>query len=332
MNQVKRKLLFTGKALPDKQRKKFEALGFEVVIERPNLTEDELIGALQDIDAHILCGAEKFTARVLKNAPKLKVISFFGVGYETYIDSEAATQCGIAVTNAPGANSRSVAEFTMALILDAVKNMPEMITNIKQGLWQKDVLWDLHGRTLGIVGLGEIGSRLAQIAHHGFGMKVVYSGRSSKPDQEKNLGAGFLPLDELLSCSDVVSLNTIETDHNRFMIGNAQLELMQPHAVLVNTARPNLVDLAALYKALQDGSIACAAFDCYYEEPAPAPNKDKYGLLSLPANKFILTPHAGFFSKDAAENTSEMALQNISAVFEGSKIPNLVNPDYSNHI
>ena len=328
----KRNLLFTGKALPQECKEKLESLGFNVIVEKPNLTEDELIEALKDVSAHILCGAEKFTARVLQSAPKLRIISFFGVGYDTYIDAKAATANGIAVTNAPGANAQSVAEFTIALILDAIKQTPHITGLTKQGVWQKDVSWDLKGRKLGIIGMGEVGARLAKIAHHGFGMEVLYYSRTKKTAVEKDANAQFVELDELLNDADVVSLHTIETGLTKEMIGRKQLESMKPHAILVNTARASLVDLKALYEALVNETIACAAFDCYYQEPAPNPKDDKYGLLQLSNSRFLLSPHAAFFSQDAALKTAEMSIENISALFEGNTPPNLVNPDYIEHV
>ena len=327
-----RNLLFTGKALPQECKEKLESMGFNVIVEKPNLSEDELIEALTDVSAHILCGAEKFTARVLQSASKLRIISFFGVGYDTYIDAKAATANGIAVTNAPGANAQSVAEFTISLILDAVKQTAYLTGLTKQGIWQKDVSWDLKGRKLGIIGMGEVGVRLARIAHLGFGMKVVYYSRTRKPDIEKETGANYLELDELLKESDAVSLHTVETGLTKGMIGSEQLELMKPHSILVNTARASLVDLKALYEALVNDKIACAAFDCYYQEPAPKPEDDEFGLLQLSNSRFLLSPHAAFFSQDAALKTAEMAILNISALFEGKTPPNLVNPGYIENI
>lgn len=332
MSPKSKNLQFSGKALAEKHRLRLEELGFNVTISKPFMPEEELIESLQDVDAHILCGAEKFTANVLAKAPRLRVISFFGVGYETYIDAEAATLKGIAVTNAPGANSQSVAELSAALMLDAVKRTPNLVESTRQGLWKKKLTWDLKGRTLGIIGMGEIGRRFASIANHGFGMNILYNGRSQKPEIEESCKAEFVSLEELMKRSDVVSLHAIETKETRGMIGAEQLAFMQPHSVLINTARAALVDMKALYKALADDKIACAAFDCYHEEPAPKPEDDKIGLLKLPSTKFLLLPHAGFFSEDAADNTTLMAIENITAVFDGTPVPNLVNPDYVKHI
>ena len=332
MTPKSKNLLFSGKALADKHKTRLEELGFNVTISKPFMPEEELIEALQEVDAHILCGAEKFTANVLSQVPRLRVISFFGVGYETYIDAEAATLNGIAVTNAPGANSQSVAELSAALMLDAVKRTPSLVESTRQGLWKKKLTWDLKDRTLGIVGMGEIGRRFAKIAHHGFGMNILYSGRSQKPDIEESCEAQYVSLEELIKRSDVVSLHAIETNETKGMIGAEQLSLMQPHSVLINTARAALVDMEALYQVLADDKIACAAFDCYPEEPAPKPEDDKIGLLKLPSTKFMLLPHAGFFSEDAADNTTRMAIENITAIFEGKTVPNLVNPDYAKHI
>ncbi len=138
MNKAKQKtILFTGSSLPAEHREKLAKHGYEVKIERSDLSETELINALNGVSAYILGGNEKATAKVIEQAKALKIISFFGVGYETYIDAEAATKNGIAVTNTPGANARSVAEFAIALMLDAVKRTTFLIDATKKGDWKK---------------------------------------------------------------------------------------------------------------------------------------------------------------------------------------------------
>lgn len=328
--EANRTILFTGNVLPATYKSKLENLGYRMIIGRPDLMESELIVALSGVDGYILGGTEQVTRKVIESVDKIKIISFFGVGYESYIDVQAATEKGIAVTNTPGANAQSVAEFTVSLILDAVKRTTYLIETTKHGHWKECKSWNLEGKTLGIVGFGAIGKRVAKIAHHGFGMKILYTSREQKIKDEATVKAEFIDLETLLKKSDVVSLHASSNPQTIGIIGSRELALMKTSAVLVNCARAELVDPDALRQSLSSHKIACAAFDGYYTEPTTGVKSDKHGLFALDNSLFLVSPHAAYFTKDATEQMAKMTTESIVDLFEGRPVSNLVNPDYCN--
>ncbi len=329
VNTKKGKVLCTGDYLSADDRAALAELDLEVQIEDADIGEDDLVEALHGVDALILGGSACTTTRVIESAKTLKLIAFFGTGYENYVDVATATKRNIAVTYTPGANAPSVAEFTMTLILDSLKKTPYLSRTTKMGEWKTAPIRNLAGATLGIVGLGAIGSRVAQMAHNGFGAKICYSSRSPKPELANPVEADFMPLEELLKVSDIVSLHVNLRPETTNMIGPGQLKLMKADAILVNTSRAGLVDPKALHEALVEGSIASAAFDGYYREPVPSPQEDPYKLLALPDRRFIVTPHNAFYTEDATRRTLKMCIESIRRFFNGETPTNLLNPDYA---
>ena len=328
---MRKTILFTGTSLPAEHHERLTRRGYTVKIQHGNMSETELIEALQGVSAYILGGVEKATRKVIESAANLKVIAFFGVGYETYIDLKAATDNGVAVTNTPGANARSVAEFTMALMLDAVKRTTYLIDSTKRGEWQEKKSWNLMGKNLGIVGMGAIGSYVAKMAHNGFGMSISYTGRASKQAIEAAVHAKFMDLPTLLKSCDVLSLHASVNDETIGMIGKTELAMMKPGAVLVNTSRAELVDPKALQEALSTNKLACAAFDGYYIEPVPKAVDDPHGLVGLSNESFLVSPHAAYFTEDATVSMADMSTASILEILEGRSPTNLVNPDYERH-
>jgi len=322
------KILFTGGTLSSTDIEKIKNLGFELTIERADLSETELIKALEGKEVYILGGAEKATARVLESSKDLKVLAFLGVGYQSFVDVEAATNCGIAVTNTPGANAQSVAEFTIALIIDAVKRLTYLIESTKMGNWQEYRTWNLQKRNLGIVGLGTIGERVARIAKNGFGMNILYHSRNRKLQIETELDARYLSLSELIEQSDVLSIHAAYSPETVGMIGEKELEKMKRSAVLVNAARAELVEPFALKKALEERWIAVAAMDGYYVEPVPSPDQDKFGLVKLSSEKILITPHTAYLTEDSMEAMLNMNLSSIVNLLSGNADPLIVNPTY----
>lgn len=291
----------------------------------PNyLQEEKIIQELSDCNIFIIGGADKATKKVIEST-NLELIIFFGTGYESHVNIPAANAKGIPVANTPKANAYTVAEHTLALILDAVKQISYLNTTSKQGQGLRRQAWNLQGKTLGIVGLGTIGGNVARIMRNGFKMNILYVSRKNKKDLEKELGAKKVSLETLMSLSDVVSIHAPYSDETINLIGEEQLNLMKPHAVLVCTSRPQLVDYRALKVALEKGKLATAAFDLYYQEPIPKKEKDQWGLLSLPDNKFIVTPHTAYNSKEAVENMNRMVIENIESFLEKGRPKYLVN-------
>ena len=238
---------------------------------------------------------------------------------------------GIAVTNTPGANAQSVAEFTIALMLGAVKRLVYLIECTRQGDWKEYATWNLQGKTLGVVGLGAIGSRVARIARNGFGMKILYTGRAPKSDLEGELQTQFVSLDELLQRSDIITLHASSSPETHGMIGDRQFRLMKQSSILVNAARPDLIDPVALRSALSECRIAAAAFDGYYKEPVPIASEDKYGLVALSSEFMLISPHTAYLTHDLVQNMTDMSLDSVIAVLEGRTPEYLVNPEYRKH-
>lgn len=327
---MSKKILVTGVALPEAHQAMLASQGYLVKVERSDLTEKELIDSLKGVSAYLLGGVEKANEEVINASSELEIIAFFGVGYESYVDLNAATKKGIAVTNTPQANARSVAEFTMALMLDAVKRTTYVIEGARQGKWIEEKSWNLSGRTLAIIGMGTIGQQVAKIARHGFGMKIIYTGKTRKPEIEETLEARFTELPDLLEKADVLSLHASINEHTRGIIDEKAFDLMKPHAVLINTSRAELVDGKSLKQALMNSKLACAAFDGYYIEPVPAPDKDPFGLLKLSTRQFLVSPHTAYFTEDATQAMADMATNSILSKLKGEQPANLVNPEYKN--
>jgi len=243
-------------------------------------------------------------------------------GYDN-IDVAAATQRGVLVTRTPGVLSQTVAEFTMALMLAAARRVVEGDRRVRRGEWKTwgpQVLLgcDLHGATLGIIGMGGIGQAVARLAR-GFGMRIVYNSRTPKPPLERRYRMAFLPLDGLLRESDFVTLHAPLVPETRGMIDARALALMKPTAILVNTARGPLVDQAALYRALQEGRIAAAALDVTDPEPI-APDDP---LLTL--ENCIITPHIASASVATRSRMAMLAAENLALALAGRVPRHTVN-------
>jgi glyoxylate reductase len=322
------KVLVTGRTFREEFVQLLRDKGYEVEHRTDQkIDESTLSRLLRDKNALLLGGVEYASRKVLQEAARLKVVAVAAVGYHSYVDVEAATRQGIAVTNTPEVNARATAEMTVALLLALKRQVPFTTRAAKKGRWLDDLISDnLYGGTLGIIGMGEIGSLVAEIMSLGFGMRVVYHSRSPKRETERRIGCERLPLEELLGVSDVVSLHVPITPETKWMIGQRQLKLMKRSAILVNTARPHVVAPRALYNALNENRIAGCAMDGYFVEPPPPLGKDRYGLLTLPDDKFIVTPHIGYLTRNSIQKMCEIATNSVISILEGRECPYVVNP------
>ncbi len=281
------------------------------------LEEAALAEMIADCDGAIV-GTEPITARVIAGAPRLRVLSRFGVGVDS-VDLEAATAAGVVVTVTPGANATAVAELVVGFVLALARGIPRYDARTKRGDWQREVGVEVAGRTLGIVGLGRIGRELALRAR-ALGMRVVYFDPVRPPPEEETaLGVTHLALPDLLRESDFVSLHALLAPETVRMIGARELALMRPSAYLINTARGELVDEAALSEALLRGDLAGAALDVRAVEPSGAND-----LLCL--DSVILTPHAGSQTQEAIRRMGVMAAENVVSVLRGARPEGVVNP------
>jgi phosphoglycerate dehydrogenase-like enzyme len=251
-----------------------------------------------------------FTAEVLSACPGLKHIVVLGVGVDN-VDLVACREKGILVTNTPGHSTDAVAEHAIALALAVARRLNENDRAVREGEWARHPIVQLSGKTLGVIGAGPIGMRMAALGR-GLGMKVVAWTFNPTDERAKAMGAPFLALDELMTISDVVSLHLPISDKSRGLIDINTLSLMKPDAILVNTARGAIVDESALAQALQRDQIGGAGLDAYMTEPLPLGHE--LGRL----NNVILSPHNAAMTMEAGIRGLEMVAENIEAWLEGN--------------
>jgi glyoxylate reductase len=267
---------------------------------------------------------DRIDGAFLDEWPGLRVVSNMAVGVDN-IDIQACTQRGIPIGNTPGALTEATADLTFALLLAAARKLPESSRDAHEGRWQtwSPTGWlgaDLHGSTLGIIGLGKIGSAVAERAR-GFGLRLIYWEPSQRAENEVKSGVQYVPFDELLSTSDFVTLHCPLNDSTRGLINESALRRMKPTAILVNASRGPVVDTKSLVHALSKKWITSAALDVTDPEPLPP----DHPLYALP-NCFIL-PHIGSATYGTRKRMAEMACENLLAGLEGKRLPNCVNPE-----
>ena len=267
---------------------------------------------MADADAllHVL---RPVKASDIAGAPKLKLIQKIGVGVNT-IDLEAAKAHGVAVCNMPGTNSQAVAELTLMLMLAALRRVSVFDPMLRRGQWQPDPgemdkVGEICGRTIGFVGFGAIPQALAP-ALAALGAEIVYTARTPKPDTPYR----FVALDDLLARSDIVSLHIPSTQDTRGIISVEAIARMKPGAVLVNTARGDLIDEVALVAALKSGHLAAAGLDVFATEPAAAANP----LFALP--NVVVTPHIAWLTPETLRRSMTVAIENCRRVMAGEPL------------
>jgi len=260
------------------------------------------------------------TEELLAKAPNLRVVSNMAVGVDN-IDIDACTKRGIPVGNTPGVLTESTADLTMALILSIARNIPGASRDALEGKWKTwlPAGWlgmELHGATLGIIGMGKIGQAVARRAH-GFGMQILFT----DPNQVSTPLNHKVNLEQLLQQSDIVSLHAPLTVQTRGMINQTTLTLMKRSAILINAARGPLVDTSALLHALVENKIAAAALDVTDPEPLP-PSHPLYNLTNC-----LIVPHIGSATHTTRREMAELACRNLIAGLRGERLPHCVNPE-----
>jgi D-3-phosphoglycerate dehydrogenase len=299
-----------------------EAAGFQLIrhYELDN-TRDEAVLAQALVGAWAtIAGSESYTRAVLENAPSLKAIARFGVGYDR-IDVPAATERGVVVLTAPGLNAGSVADLALALMLACLRRLPAVDRAVRSGEWRPTMLAaDLSAATVGVVGLGRIGREVAKRLT-GFGCRLLAV--ESEPDLDfcARLDIELVALDELLPEVDVLTLHVPLTAETRHLIGARELALMRPDAVIVNTCRGGVVDEAALIDALETGSIAGAGLDVFEEEPLPVDHL----LTRLP--NVVLSGHAATFTRLSVQRVTDAIVASLLDVHGGGLPSGCVNPE-----
>lgn len=324
MNLPASPVVVVTRRLPQSVEKALAAR-FDVRLNRDDVRLDAegLREALRSADAVVCTVGDAITAEVLAADPlRARLLANVGVGFD-HIDVAAATARGIAVTNTPGVLTDDTADLAVALMLMACRRLGEGERELRAGRWtgwrpMHHLATRVTGKTLGIIGMGRIGQAVARRAVHGFGMRLIYASRSPLPaDMAAALGAVRMELDEVCAQADVVSLHVPSNDATRHLMSARRLALMPRHAVLVNTARGDVVDEAALADALARGAIAGAGLDVYAEEPRVFP-----GLLAL--DNVVLLPHLGSATLEARTAMGMRALENLVAWTEGRALPDRV--------
>ena len=294
--------------------------GFTVDVDprhRP-LETDELIPALQGVYAHV-ASAEVLSDDVMAMAPDLKIISRMGVGYDA-IDVPAATKRGIALTITPGANADAVAEYTVALMLALTRRIPEIDAFAKQGEWKTVFGHSLYGKTLGIIGAGDIGKRVMRNVA-GFSMRLLLADPYPDPAHASSYDAQYCPLEQLIRESDYITVHCPLSRETHHLLSEKEFALMKPTAYIINCARGEIINEKALISALAEKRIAGAALDVYEKEPFAADNP-LFGFDNV-----VLSPHIAGMTYECRRDVIEMAFQNIIDISEGRLPAGLVNPE-----
>ena len=275
-------------------------------------SEAALIERIRDFETVInIRSSTKFTAGVFGACPRLKLLSLWGTGTDN-VDLAAAAKHGVTVVNTPGVSAPAIAEHSLMLMLAVARRVIANHNGVLAGQWPRGQAALLHGKTLGVIGLGAIGRRFAKLGE-GIGMKVIAWTMHPNPA----LGFELVELDELLRASDVVSLHLRLSDQTKGFLGRERLALMKPGAILVNTARGPIVDEAALVEALRARRIAGAGLDVFDVEPLPA----GHALTKL--DNVVLTPHSAGIAPEVLEAGLALALENIGS-FQSGKPRNVV--------
>jgi D-3-phosphoglycerate dehydrogenase len=283
-------------------------------------TEQEMIELVRGMDAAIV-STDPFTPQVIAAADRLKVISRTGIGYDA-VDVPAATERGIYVATAPGVNETAVADFAFSLILALSRKVVDNDRNVRQGDWTRIAGNDPTEKTMGIVGLGTIGKKVARRAR-GFDMRVLAYDVFQDAEFAAANQVTYVPLEQLLAESDYVSLHTPLIPATRHLINEERLALMKPTAYIVNTSRGGVIDEEALYRALKSGKLAGAGLDVFEKEP-PWGNP----LLDMP--NVLVSPHVAGNSQEAQQKVIAMACENALRVLQGQPPLHAVNPNAAN--
>lgn len=269
----------------------------------------ELVERIRDADVVLNVRSScRFTRDVFEACPKLRLLSIWGTGTDN-VDLPAAQDRGITVTNTPGVAASSVAEHALALLLAVAHRIVQQDSAVRAGSWPRGDAGVLQGKIVGVIGLGAIGRRFAELSR-GIGMRVVAWSFHPKPID----GVELVALETLLSMSDVVSLHVRLSDKTERMIGPREFELMKPGAILVNTARGAIVDETALIHALSTGKVSGAGLDVFSTEPLPP----GHPIANLP--NVVLTPHSAGITPEALEAGLQLAVTNVASFLAGSPI------------
>ena len=285
---------------------------------RLKLKPQELKAIIGDYEALVVRSETKVTAEIIEAGKKLLVVGRAGVGVDN-IDVEAATRCGVMVVNAPTGNTISAAEHTIAMMLALARHIPQAHAKLKSGVWQRSDFMgtEVRGKTLGIIGLGRVGSEVARRAQ-AMGMRIIAHDPYVSPDYARNLGVELTTMEEVLRRSDIVTLHMPLTSAAKSFLGAKELGMMKTGARLINCARGGLVDEEALYQAVQRGKLAGAAVDVFSQEPA----KDN---ILFKSDRIVVTPHLAASTDEAQVGVAIDVAEQVVSVLGGQPARYAVN-------
>lgn len=314
------KVLITDKINEIAKNILLEGKNIEVDI-LPTMPEDELCKIIVDYNALIVRSETKVTKKVLEAAKNLKIIGRAGVGVDN-IDVETATQKGVIVVNSPDGNTNAAAEHTIALMLSMARNIPEADASIKAGLWERSKFTgtEVFGKTLGVIGLGKIGSHVAKIAI-AMGMKVIVCDPYTSKEAVEALGCEYVPhLDDFWKRCDFISVHTPKTRETTHLININSINRMKKGVKIINCARGGIIDENALKEAIESGQVSAAAIDVYENEP----DIQSSPLINIKGN-IVLTPHLGASTSEAQLNVAIDVANQIKEVLSGGSASSAVN-------
>jgi len=301
--------------------------GIDIVL-APDVKIESVAPLMKKARAIVLRTGIVMTEHLLDQSDDLWMISRTGAGVDN-VDIKAATKRGVLVTSSIGLNTDSVVEHSLALILSLYKQIPLLDSEVRKGnfgIRYQNLPRDLNGKCLGVVGFGRIGSRVAELCHSMFNMRIIAYDPflNAKIKEKVKVWVSFVSLEELCSASDIVSVHVPLNEDTRGLISRRQLDLMKPDAIIVNTSRGGIIDEGALIEALKKRKIAGAALDVFEKEPPD----DKNPLLSM--ENVILTPHSAALTKECVLKMAMSATQRIIDLFDGFVPDNIANPEVLN--
>jgi D-3-phosphoglycerate dehydrogenase len=318
----RKKIFFTSK-LVIKVEEYLKDFDVEIYEGEPPIPKEVLKEKVKDVDGLVVLLTDMIDAEILDNAPRLKIVANYAVGYDN-IDVAECTRRGIVVTNTPDVLTDATAELAWALVFAVARRIVEAHKYVEKRLWRgwSPTLFlgvELKGKTLGVLGAGRIGQAFA-LKSAGFGMKVVYYNRRPNEVLEKQLGARRVDLDELLQVSDIISLHLPLTPETYHLIGEREFNLMKPNAIFINTARGKIVDEKALVKVLKERRIYGAGLDVFEFEPRISEE-----LFEL--DNVVMLPHIGSATVEARTKMAELVVENLKTFFNGKIPPTVVNKE-----
>jgi D-3-phosphoglycerate dehydrogenase / 2-oxoglutarate reductase len=292
-------------------------------VSAPDADRATLLRMIPEFDGLVVrTTSYRIDAEVMDAAPNLKVIGRHGVGVD-HIDVVAAAERGITVVNAPEANSQGVAEYTVGLMLMVARGMRHADAAVRKGDWaarEQLIGSELTGGTLGIIGLGRVGSRIARICRYGFSMRVLYYDIVRKDDYEQEIGVEFASFDEVVAASDILTLHVPLTELTRRMMNRETIRRMRSGAILMNASRGQVVELDSVVEAIQSGKLAGAGIDVFPDEPLPT----DHPILALP--EVVVSPHMASHS-DMSMIRMALVTEDVARVLNGVEPKNPVLPE-----